>query len=248
MRSSITLYEDQYNFVKELKSEKLLLAFVEYMFEDIEPVGLNSMETVVFNSLKMRMDNLKKKQDAGKKWWKNSRWWWAPNGNKNACKNWENISKQQANNKQNNNQTTSKTKASISISKSNSIINNNLSISNDIDNSKAVSYWNEEINNLLSLIKVYNNWIVDWTIKEQRQYWNLLLWKLKKIDSVEKWKYTWNEVLEMILAIVSKNNYYSQKISGPKKIFYELWSLMQVCRQDFEKQKQTEIPFIPWIW
>ena len=37
MRKSIALFDDQYAFYKELKSEKLLVAFVEYMFEDIEP-------------------------------------------------------------------------------------------------------------------------------------------------------------------------------------------------------------------
>jgi hypothetical protein len=36
-RSSVTLYDDQYNFYKAFKSEKLLVAFVEFMFEDIEP-------------------------------------------------------------------------------------------------------------------------------------------------------------------------------------------------------------------
>lgn len=37
MRKSITLFDDQYAFYKELKSEKLLVAFVEYMFEDKKP-------------------------------------------------------------------------------------------------------------------------------------------------------------------------------------------------------------------
>jgi hypothetical protein len=37
MRGSITLFEDQYQFFKELKSKRLLVAFVEFMFEDIEP-------------------------------------------------------------------------------------------------------------------------------------------------------------------------------------------------------------------
>jgi hypothetical protein len=36
-RSSVTLYEDQYKFFKAFNSEKLLVAFVEFMFEDIEP-------------------------------------------------------------------------------------------------------------------------------------------------------------------------------------------------------------------
>jgi hypothetical protein len=59
MRKSITLFDDQYAFYKELKSEKLLVAFVEYMFEDKEPSGLNNMEKVIRNSLLPRMDKWK---------------------------------------------------------------------------------------------------------------------------------------------------------------------------------------------
>ena len=36
-RSSVTIYDDQYNFYKAFNSEKLLVSFLEYMFEDIEP-------------------------------------------------------------------------------------------------------------------------------------------------------------------------------------------------------------------
>jgi hypothetical protein len=67
MRKSITLFDDQYAFYKELKSERLLVAFVEYMFEDIEPHDLNSMEQIIRNSLLERMDNWKQKSDAGSK-------------------------------------------------------------------------------------------------------------------------------------------------------------------------------------
>lgn len=67
MRKSITLFDDQYAFYKELKSERLLIAFVEYMFEDIEPHDLNSMEQIIRNSLLERMNNWKWKSDAGKK-------------------------------------------------------------------------------------------------------------------------------------------------------------------------------------
>jgi hypothetical protein len=59
MRKSITLFDDQYAFYKELKSEKLLIAFVEFMFEDIEPQDLNSMEQIIRNSLLERMNNWK---------------------------------------------------------------------------------------------------------------------------------------------------------------------------------------------
>jgi hypothetical protein len=59
MRKSITLFDDQYAFYKELKSEKLLVAFVEFMFEDKEPDGLNNMEKVIRNSLLPRMNKWK---------------------------------------------------------------------------------------------------------------------------------------------------------------------------------------------
>ena len=66
------MYDDQYAFYKELKSKRLLVAFVEYMFEDVEPVWLNKIEKVVRNSLKIRMENQKKKSDA----WSQSHWGW----------------------------------------------------------------------------------------------------------------------------------------------------------------------------
>lgn len=72
MRSSINLFQDQYEFYKELKSEKLLVAFVEYMFEDKEPQKLNSLETTIFNSLRNRMENSKALHDRNSKWWKSS--------------------------------------------------------------------------------------------------------------------------------------------------------------------------------
>lgn len=98
MRSSITLFDDQYQFYKELKSEKLLTAFVEYMFENIEPEWLNSLEQTIFNSLRIRMDNQKQKANAWAKWWRKSRWWWRPK--KQAEKQAEKQTKKQAKNKE----------------------------------------------------------------------------------------------------------------------------------------------------
>lgn len=95
MRKSITLFDDQYAFYKELKSEKLLVAFVEYMFEDKSPEWLNSMEQVIWNSLLERMDNWKWRSDA----WSKSHWWWRPKKQGDEL---------QKNNIQNNKKTTEK--------------------------------------------------------------------------------------------------------------------------------------------
>jgi hypothetical protein len=103
------------------------------------------------------------------------------------------------------------------------------------------------INNLLEVIKKYNNWIIDWTSKEHRQYWKLLLDKISKIDWVADWSYTAEWLLETIMKIVSQSQYHSHKIVWPKKIYYELAGLMQVCKQDLQKEESSKIPFIPWI-
>ena len=232
MRKQITLFDDQYAFYKELKSEKLLIAFVEYLFEDIEPTWLSSLEQTIRNSLLIRMNNQKNRSDAWSVWWSKSRWWWRP--------------KKQAEFKNENKQKTSKKQTENKQDKEEDKDKENIiSLSND---KEKQSFWNEDINELLDLIKSYNWWIVDWTIKEQRQYWKLLIDKLEKLESVKSWNYKRNQVLETILQIISQNTYHSQKIAWPKKIYYDLWSLMQICKSEFAKQKQSEIPFIPWIW
>jgi hypothetical protein len=65
---------------------------------------LSDNEQVLFDSLRVRMDNQKKRSDAWRKWWVVSHGWWAPVWNSNARKTWDidvkQQAKQQANNKQ----------------------------------------------------------------------------------------------------------------------------------------------------
>ena len=69
MRNKITLFQDQYELYKELKSTNLLVAFVEFMFEDKQPKNslLNSLETAIFNSFVDRMEKSKKLYDRNSK-------------------------------------------------------------------------------------------------------------------------------------------------------------------------------------
>lgn len=97
IRKTITLYDDQYNFYKELKSKKLLCAFVEYLFEWVEPTDLKWIEKVAFNSLKIRMENQRKKAGAWSIWWSNSHWGWRPT---NASLELETENKQKTSKKQ----------------------------------------------------------------------------------------------------------------------------------------------------
>lgn len=92
MRSSITLFDDQYQFFMELKSKRLLVAFVQFMFEDIEPEWLNWIEKTVFNSMRKRMENSKKMHDRNSKGWSSSHWWWR-RGNASSELEWKNSLK-----------------------------------------------------------------------------------------------------------------------------------------------------------
>lgn len=163
--------------------------------------------------------------------------------NKNAVKNWEKQSKQTKTDRNRQKQKKQEEEVEEEVEKE----NNNLSISSDIDKEQS-TYWNEEINNCLDLIRKFNWWIIDWTQKEQRRYWKNLIWKLKEIESVKNWDSTRQNVLQIILAIISKNPYHAQKIAWPKRIYYELWWLMQICKQEMAKHTDRTTPFIPWIW
>ena len=68
------MFEDQYKFFKSFNSPNLFIAFAEFMFEDVEPANLSEQEQVIFDSLRIRMENLKKKSLA----WSKSHWWWRP--------------------------------------------------------------------------------------------------------------------------------------------------------------------------
>lgn len=105
----------------------------------------------------------------------------------------------------------------------------------------VVHHWNKDINEILEKIKMYNNGIVDWTKEEQRNYWKHLLTKLKQIDSVKNNNYSAAWLLEIILQIISKNEYHSHKIVWPKKIYYELAGLMQICKQEMQKEKKSTV-------
>lgn len=92
MRSEIKLFEDQYKFFKDMKSKRLLVAFVEFMFEDIEPSDLKWLEKTVFESMRKRMENSKKIHDGNSKGWSSSHWGWRPPKDSWELE-WENKSK-----------------------------------------------------------------------------------------------------------------------------------------------------------
>ena len=182
MRKSIALFDDQYAFYKELKSEKLLVAFVEYMFEDIQPEWLNNMEQVIWNSLLERMDNWKWRSDA----WSKSKWWWRPKKQQWELQknNTETTKKQQKNNKKT-------TSISRSISISNKIEDKDKVEDNKKNKFLDFVYLTEEEYQKLTtqlwkkltdeLIDKLNNYIWSiWKDKYKSHYYTILQWSKKE--------------------------------------------------------------------
>lgn len=117
---------------------------------------------------------------------------------------------------------------------------NNIILSDDTE-TKVSEYWNSEINQCLNLIKQYNGWLLDWTVKQSRQYAKLLIDKLNKLESIQSWKYSRSQTLEIILQVVSKNKYHSSKITSVESIYRNLAVLMQVCKNDISKTQTSSI-------
>lgn len=180
MRKQITLFDDQYAFYKQFKSKKLLISFVEYMFEDIEPTWLNPMEQTLWNALVERMDNWKTKADAWSIWWSKSHWGGATIGNQNAKKTTSKTTskttnrqqaKQQANNKQDKDKEEDK---------------ENIILSPIGDNSEA-EFWNQEINNLIWELKEQCNQLgIAYEKKDERNFAKHILTAKDYWDFAEK--------------------------------------------------------------
>lgn len=102
-------------------------------------------------------------------------------------------------------------------------------------------YGDPDINECLDLIKSYNGGIVNGSDAKQRQFANHLIKKLQKLTSVQEGRFTWQATLEMILKIISENEYHSAKIASPELIYRNLASLMQICKAEFQKQSKTNI-------
>lgn len=170
MRSSITLFDDQYQFFMELKSKRLLVAFVQFMFEDIEPENLNWIEKTIFNSMRNRMENSKKMHDRNSKWWQQSHWWWRKWNTssglewKNSLKTTKGTTKEQPKNKEEEEE--------------------DIFISNDINVDEKSTTKNEN-DMLYEIYPFRSKWIdrdkCDKLIAKQLQQWATLEWMAKEM-------------------------------------------------------------------
>lgn len=210
---------------------KIVQYWIYWEYEETNPIV-----DALFIQSKAMIDKRRKFSIANAENWKK---WWRPSKTKKTetkPKKKQNESESKANESKIEN-----IKLKIENWKENEII-----LSNDSESKDSDAYWNADVNECLNLIKQFNWWLIDWTVKNNRRYAKLLIDKLNKLDSIKNWRFTRNATLELILQVISKNKYHASKITSPESIFRNLAILMQTCKNDVWKAQtnQTVLPTI----
>ena len=103
-----------------------------------------------------------------------------------------------------------------------------------VEVSETKTYWDNEINECLDMIKSQNWWNIDGTQKENRIRGKHLINKISQMDSVKAWKFTRQSVLQVVLEKIGADKYYCWKITSPKRIYYDWTTLTSRCKQQIE--------------
>ena len=99
-RESFIFYASFYRAIKQLDNDtdrlNAFTAIIDYWIYWIEAdeKKVGKMPYIIFLMAKPQIDANNKRYVDGIKWWQYWHLWWAPKGNKNAVKNWDNVSKQ----------------------------------------------------------------------------------------------------------------------------------------------------------
>jgi len=230
----ITIFNSYVRSIDQLARWDMQLAqelsywIIQYWIKGIEPpADSNPFMLSVFEQIKEPLTAWRMKSKNAKKEIKEE----TEKENKKSKQNQNEIKT-----KSNENQTVRKDKREKIKEKENNILS-----SIEDKSTSTVEYGNEEVNECLNLIKSYNNGICNWTVKKSRQYATLLIAKIKKIDGVQNWTIKRQEVLKMILEVWKNDEYHSTKTTSPELIFYNLATLMEVCRKQFKKQQGQKV-------
>jgi len=227
----LKLYADSITKLAEWNEQlakDLCRKIVQYWIYWIEEESNDPILEAMFISFRTMIDRWKEISVQNTENWK--KWWRPKNQNKTETKpNW------------NPTETESKAKKSKIENRKEKIEKENNIILSDDTESKDSEYWNPDVNLCLWIIKSFNWWLIDWTVKNNRRYAKMLIDKLNKLESIKEWRYTRNETLELILNVISKNKYHVSKITSPESIYRNLAVLMQACKNDVWKAQTNQI-------
>lgn len=214
----------------EQLAKDLCRKIIQYWIYWIDEEWNDPIVEALFIQIKVMIDKWKEISIANSENWK--KWWRPPKTKKTETKAKQKPTETEHEAKKNNIE---------HRTYNNEQINNNIILSDDTESKDSVEYWNADVNECLNLIKKFNWWLIDWTVKNNRRYAKMLIDKLKKLDSIQNWKFTRNETLEIILTVISKNKYHASKITSSELIYRNLAVLMQACKTDFNKAQSSQI-------
>ena len=221
------IHEEMLDSLKHLDEQTqglVLLAYVNYQLYGIEPSQDNVLVYSIFKAKKFDLDGCRKDVEASVSNWKKG------GRPKKTFKNLKEPKGILKDTQEKPNGNLRETEKEIEKDKEKEIENKNINNLTVINEAKA-SYGDKNINECMELIKRFNGGIVNGSDANQRRYAKNLIAKLEKLESVQKWDFTRQKVLETILQIVSQNRFYSTKIGSPELIYYNLASLMQACKE-----------------
>lgn len=215
----------------EQLAKNLCRKIIQYWIYWIDEKSDNPILEAMFISFRTMIDRWKEISVANSENWKK---WWRP----------KKAKKTETKAKQNPTETESKANESkIENRKEKKEKENNIILSDDTEE-KSSEYGDSEVNKCLNLIKSYNWWLIDWTVKNNRKYAKLLINKLNKLDSIKNWKYTRQQTLEIVLNVVSQNKFHAWKITSAERIYFNLTDLMRICREKFSTAQSIVLPTI----
>lgn len=93
-------------------------------------------------------------------------------------------------------------------------------------------FWDVEINEIIKAIKD-NHWTIDWTVKEQRQYWKLLKEKIKQI----KW-FDWRFYAFVDMLIKQSDEFRIWKTTSTEKLYRNLTDLIANIKAKNKKENE----------
>jgi hypothetical protein len=104
---------------------------------------------------------------------------------------------------------------------------------------QLIEYGKKEINEVLEAIKEINWGILDNTIKENRNYWKLLVNKIEQITWFKK--EPWNYWKLIILLYKNSDNYQKYHFRNIKNLYYNIWWIISILKIKQNEKKISDI-------
>lgn len=101
-------------------------------------------------------------------------------------------------------------------------------------------YGNAEVNQVMAMVAMNNDWAMDGTKAGNRQFANNLVKKIRDIPAVKEGKTEWQAVLATILWVMKDDKFYGAKLTSPENIHRNFGTLMAETRKKLTEKKKSD--------